>query len=64
MKRDDKRFVSIHKEGSTIGDGVMQILVDTQTGVSYLWIQSGFAGGLTPLLDTNGKPVLAEMKEY
>ena len=31
---------------------------DKETGVNYLFIASGFAGGLTPLLDAEGKPVI------
>jgi len=34
------------------------IYVDTETGVNYLFIESGYAGGLTPLLDKDGKPVI------
>ncbi len=35
-----------------------KILVDRETGVNYLFCQSGYAGGLTPLLDAEGKPVI------
>lgn len=31
------------------------IIVDKETGVMYLWVQRGNAGGLTPLLDENGQ---------
>lgn len=34
------------------------VLVDKETGVNYLFVQSGYAGGLTPLLDADGKPVV------
>ena len=33
------------------------IIADKETGVLYLWVQSGYAGGLTPLLDSNGEVV-------
>lgn len=36
----------------------MQIWVDKQTGVNYLWTASGYAGGLTPLLNRDGTPVI------
>ena len=37
------------------------ILVDTETGVEYLWILTGpYSGGLTVLVDHNGKPLIAE----
>jgi len=38
------------------------ILQDKQTGVQYLFVQNGYAGGLSPLLDKDGKPVVSENK--
>ena len=35
-----------------------KIIVDTQTGVNYLFWQEGYAGGLTPLLDRNGDVIV------
>ena len=35
-----------------------KIIVDTKTGVNYLFWQEGYAGGLTPLLDREGKVVV------
>ena len=35
----------------------VRILLDTQTGALYLQTISGYAGGLTPLLDGAGKPM-------
>lgn len=32
-----------------------EIWVDRETGVHYLWVQEG---GITPLLDKEGKPVI------
>ena len=37
---------------------VIEIWVDKQTGVNYIFRQSGYAGGITPLLDREGKPVI------
>lgn len=50
----EKRFKKVYSEGL----GVNEIWVDTQTGVNYLYHNSGYGGGLTPLLDSNGKPVV------
>ena len=55
----DKRFERIYKQG---GLGGCEIFVDTETGVEYLFCQSGYAGGLTPLLDAEGKPLLYKEK--
>ena len=40
--------------------GSEAIIVDTETGVEYLWEHHGYAGGLTLLVDYNGKPLIAE----
>ena len=51
----EKRFQRIYKQG---GLEVCEILVDTETGVQYLFRASGYAGGLTPLLDVQGNVVV------
>lgn len=55
----EKRFIKIYSQdmGSTI------ILVDKKTGVNYLFSSSGYAGGLTVLLDKDGKPVITPIEE-
>ena len=35
-----------------------EIWVDTYTGVQYFFHQSGYAGGMTVLVDAEGKPIL------
>ena len=32
-------------------------LLDTETGVQYLFVQNGYGGGLTVLVDRDGKPM-------
>ena len=56
---EDKRFEVVSQEGSGVSD-LRTILVDKETGVNYLFVQSGYAGGLTPLLDADGKPVVTK----
>ena len=51
-----KRFERVFQQGTMT---VTEIWVDKQTGVNYLFHQSGYAGGLTPLLDADGKPVIS-----
>ena len=59
MKKD-KRFEVVLEEGSSLSDdGLKKIFVDKVTGVCYLCWKSGYAGGITPLLDAEGKPVTA-----
>ena len=53
MGKND-RFQVIYSQGIT---DITRILLDTQTGVLYLQMIQGYAGGLTPLLDSDGKPM-------
>lgn len=50
----EKRFVKIYSQDL----GNTKILLDTQTGIQYLFVQSGYAGGLTPLLTREGNPAV------
>ena len=54
---DGKRFERIFQQGAVT---TMEIWVDKETGVHYLFHQSGYAGGMTPLLDKDGKPVVSD----
>ena len=36
------------------------IIVDKETGVNYLFVHRGYGGGLTPLLDAEGKPIITK----
>ena len=55
---NEDRFVKIHGEGFV---NVTEIWVDKKTGVNYLWHAEGYAGGLTVLLDRDGKPVVSPL---
>lgn len=50
------RFEKVYSQGAM---NVMEIWVDKETGVNYVFHASGYAGGLTPLLDRDGKPVIS-----
>ena len=54
----EKRFVKVYDDGAF---GRNEIWVDTKTGVNYLFHASGYAGGLTPLLDREGKPIISPL---
>ena len=59
MAKKDNRFTVVHKEGNSLSNsGYRQLLVDRQTGVTYLFISAGYGAGLTPLLDQHGNPVI------
>ncbi|MDO4893489.1 MAG: DUF6440 family protein [Eubacteriales bacterium] len=40
--------------------GSRTVLVDTETGVNYLFIKSGYSGGLTPLYNADGSLVVTK----
>ena len=58
MAKKDKRFIHELTEGNGLTSMQKSVIVDTETGVNYLWINEGYAGGLTPLLDADGKPIV------
>ena len=55
MHKNNKRFVKAYTQGSMSG---VEIWIDKETGVNYVFAYSGYAGGLTVLLDKDGKPVV------
>ena len=55
MKKEN-RFKKVYSQGG------VEILVDKETGVNYLFRSSGYSGGLTVLLDKDGKPVITPIK--
>lgn len=59
--REDKRFIKIFKEGSLTES--IQILLDSETGVNYLYLNAGYGISLTPLLDSDGKVVVSSQRE-
>lgn len=61
MAKKEDRFEVVFQDGSQMKDsGVRQILVDKETGVHYLVWRSGYAGGITPLLDSEGNVVVTK----
>lgn len=57
MSKKD-RFEVIYQETGLKSEKT--ILVDKETGINYLFVANGFGGGLTPLLDKNGKPIITK----
>lgn len=55
----DKRFEKVYMQGALT---TTEIWVDKETGVNYLFHADGNAGGLTPLLDKDGRPVITPVK--
>ena len=59
MGKND-RFKKVYSQGTV---NSTQIWVDKVTGVNYLYHEDGYSGGLTPLLDREGKPVVTPIIE-
>lgn len=57
---DKERFVKVYSQGVLVN--ITEIWVDTETGVNYVFYTNGDAGGLTPLIDKDGKPVLTPIE--
>ena len=53
-----KRFICTEISGGAFEGTQSRVLVDRKTGVNYLWTASGYAGGLTVLVDAEGKPII------
>lgn len=51
----DKRFIKTYSQGAISS---VEVWVDRETGVNYMFVHDGNAGGLTVLTDKDGKPVV------
>ena len=56
MSKADDRFEKTYSQGKLSG---VEILVDKQTGVNYVFAFNGYAGGMTVLLDSSGEPIVS-----
>ena len=59
MKKND-RFEMVYHQGVV---STMEIWVDTETGANYLYRRDGNSGGMTVLLDKDGKPVITPIEK-
>lgn len=55
----DQRFKIIYEQGMM---PYHKIILDTITGVNYLYVGDDNAGGLTVLLDNKGQPLITPLK--
>lgn len=66
MAKSD-RFIRIYTQGDTLSRESthhVEIWVDKVTGVNYIYCsERGGCGGMTPLLNAGGKPVLTSAEE-
>ncbi len=58
--RKEKRFERTYTQG---GVNILEIWVDRQTGVNYMYRSGGYGGGLTPLLDSHGNVIVTRVEK-
>lgn len=58
--KESERFKVVYEQGAMATR--IKVIVDTQTGVNYLINIDGYAGGITPLLDSDGKTVISTVE--
>ena len=61
MADKKKRFVKVYSQSGGLNAPGTYVLVDTETGVNYLYASGGYGGGLTPLLNADGKPLITSV---
>ena len=61
MTKKNQRFITTYKQGTLTNT---KIIVDKETGINYLFVAEGYAGGLSVLLDKEGKPVITPIHDY
>ena len=59
MKKE-KRFVKVSCDGAF---GNNEIWVDRETGVNYFYHSGGYGGGITPLLNRDGTPIITPVPQ-
>ena len=57
-EKKDKRFIKVYSDGGGFSGPATYILVDKETGVNYLYAAGSYGGGITPLLNRDGTPVI------
>lgn len=55
----EKRFEKVYSQSA----GSTEIWIDKETGVNYLFHSSGYAGGLTVLVNKDGSPVVTPVED-
>ena len=61
MVKKEDRFDVVSTDSNGFSGPATYVLVDKKTGVNYLFAASGYAGGLTVLLNRDGTPVITPM---
>ena len=55
------RFQVVQHQGNSLTSPSIMVLLDTVTGVQYLYVKEGYGGGMCPLLGKDGKPLIRDV---
>lgn len=55
------RFQVVQSQGNSLTSPSIMVLLDTVTGVQYLFVKEGYGGGMCPLLGLDGKPLIGNV---
>ena len=55
VMQSKKKLTKVYSQGTI---NVSEIWVDMETGVNYFYHAAGYSGGLSVLLDEEGKPIV------
>ena len=65
MAEKEKRFIKVYSQSGGFSGPSSCILVDSRTGVNYLYVSGGYGAGLTPLINRDGTPIVTPVsKKY
>ena len=62
-EKQEKRFVQVFSEDCGFFGPESSLVVDRETGVTYLIIRNTFGSGITPLMNADGKPVITRSED-
>lgn len=62
MSKKDNRFIRTFKETYGVS-AITEIWIDRETGVNYISHRSDYGVGFTPLLGSDGKPVVSSISD-
>ncbi len=57
------RFEVVSRDPNGFNGPEIRVIVDRKTGVNYLFAQSGYAGGLTVMLNRDGTPLVTPVSQ-
>ena len=61
MAKKEKRFITVYSNGGGFSGPSTYVLVDKKTGVNYLYAAGSYGGGVTPLLNRDGTPIVTSV---